>query len=237
MSTVISSIIISGITEGYTSEYIANVLWKQGLAQVSRITMLPYLEHDSNTICFTAYADIQAWADTEAAFNFIKRLDKTFVARIVHHDDDAWHVRLNTRYNANDNVHLFAYATNFNTQYYLQPLEQTATQELEDIDLELEQDMQDLLYDIEEHERLTEDEYEQLFQHFGQDDDEEYLEDDLQEDTRCIDEYLQDSHMMRLQDLQDSEQPDYDYIQNILDRIDNNRLSTMEQGLRLYTLF
>lgn len=248
MSAVISSIIISGITEGYTSEYIANVLWKQGLAQVSRITMLPYLEHDSNTICFTAYADIQAWADTEAAFNFIKRLDKTFVARIVHYDDDAWHVRLNTHYNANDNVHLFAYSTNFNTQYYYSPFEKGEENTLpvgEDLELDnLEQDMQELLYDIEEHERLTEDEFDILFHHFGQDEeddedlqDNEDLQEDLEdlEDTRCIDEYLQDSHMMRLQDLE--QQPDYDYIQTILDRIDNNRLSTMEQGLRLYTLF
>jgi hypothetical protein len=289
MSTVISSIIISGITEGYTSEYIANVLWKQGLAQVSRITMLPYLEHDSNTICFTAYADIQAWADTEAAFNFIKRLDKTFVARIVHHDDDAWHVRLNTRYNANDNVHLFAYATNFNTQYYLQPLEkgeentlpvgedqklpfkQTATQQPLQKLQDYCQEMEDLIYDIEEHERLTEDEFDILFHHFGQDDDEEEddeeeedledleedLEDDIQdtedtedledtEDIQDLEEYLRDSHMMRLQEdylaqpfKGCNEQPDYDYIQSILDRIDNNRISTMEQGLtqHMYTLF
>ena len=176
-SAIVSTIVISGITEGYTSEYIANVLWKQGLAQVSRITMLPYLEHESNTMCFTAYADIQQWADTEAAFNFIKRLEHTFVARIVHHDDDAWHVRLNTRYNAND-VHLFAYATNFNTQYYLQPLEQTATQQPLQKLQDYCQEMEDLIYDIEEHERLTEEEFDILFRHFGQDDDEDDKEDD-----------------------------------------------------------
>jgi hypothetical protein len=261
-SAIVSTIVISGITEGYTSEYIANVLWKQGLAQVSRITMLPYLEHESNTMCFTAYADIQQWADTEAAFNFIKRLEHTFVARIVHNDDDSWHVRSNTRYNANNNAHLYAYATHFDTQYFYspfekgeentlpvgenqkQPFKQTATQELEDIDLELEQDMQDLLYDIEEHERLTEDEYDQLFQRFGQDEDDDEDDDDndnedTEQDIEDIEHYLHESNIIRTttQNIQYLEEPDYDYIQHILDRIDNNRIHCMEQGLGIYTLF
>lgn len=292
-TAIISSIIISGITEGYTSEYIANVLWKQGLAQVSRITMLPYLDHESNTICFTAYADIQEWADTEAAFNFIKRLDKTFVARIVHNDDDSWHVRITTRYNANHNVHLYAYATNFNTQYFspfekgeentlrekmedeeLQPLQplkrlyQTATQELED-EYELEeedycQEMEDILYDIEEHERLTEEEYEVLFQQFGGQDEENEENEEEELDLEDWDTLANDCHTMRLAEMQhdvksDNEwtrvvaqiyknnayayayaydgiqdeleqEPDRDYIQRVLDRIDNNRISHMEQG-------
>lgn len=288
MSTVISSIIISGITEGYTSEYIANVLWKQGLAQVSRITMLPYLEHDSNTICFTAYADIQAWADTEAAFNFIKRLDKTFVARIVHHDDDAWHVRLNTRYNANDNVHLFAYATNFNTQYYSpfekgeentlrEKMEDKEEYELEDEDEDYCQEMEDILYDIEEHERLTEEEYEVLFQQFEQEEEliqyQQLEEQELELDLEDWDTLANDCHTMRLAEMQHEVksanewtrvvaqiyknnayayaydgiqdeldlEPDRDYIQSVLDRIDNNRISHMEQGqgqgLGLYSYF
>ena len=311
-TAIISSIIISGITEGYTSEYIANVLWKQGLAQVSRITMLPYLDHESNTICFTAYADIQEWADTEAAFNFIKRLDKTFVARIVHNDDDSWHVRITTRYNANHNVHLYAYATNFNTQYFspfekgeentlrekmedeeLQPLKrlyQTATQELEEeyeeeledeYEEELEdededycQEMEDILYDIEEHERLTEEEYEVLFQQFGGQDEENEDEQDAEElDLEDWDTLANDCHTTRLTEMQhdvksanewtrvvaqiyknnayaydgiqdeqelDTElEPDRDYIQRVLDRIDNNRISHMEQGqgLGLYSYF
>jgi hypothetical protein len=276
-SAIISSIIISGITEGYTSEYIANVLWKQGLAQVNRITMVPYLDHETNTICFTAYADIQEWADTEAAFNFIKRLDKTFVARIVHNDDDSWHVRITTRYNANHNVHLYAYATNFNTQYFYSPfekgeentlrekMEDKEEYELEDEDEDYCQEMEDILYDIEEHERLTEEEYEVLFQQFEQDEEELDLED--------WDTLANDCHTMRLAEMQhevksdnewtrvvaqiyknnayaydgiqdelelDTElEPDRDYIQRVLDRIDNNRISHMEQGqgLGLYSYF
>jgi hypothetical protein len=177
------------------------------------------------------------------------------VARIVHHDDDAWHVRLNTRYNANDNVHLFAYATNFNTQYY-SPFEKGEENTLpvgEDLELDnLEQDMQELLYDIEEHERLTEDEFDILFHHFGQDDDEEEDDEDLQdnedlqedlEDTEQdqldIEHYLHESNIIRTttQTIQYLKKPDYDYIQHILDRIDNNRIHCMEQGLGIYTLF
>jgi len=77
-------------------------------------------------------------------------------------------------------------------------------------------------------------------------DDEEDLEDTEEDDIQDLEEYLRDSHMMRLQEdylaqpfKGCNEQPDYDYIQSILDRIDNNRISTMEQGLtqHMYTLF
>jgi hypothetical protein len=293
-SAIISSIIISGITEGYTSEYIANVLWKQGLAQVNRINMVPYLDHETNTICFTAYADIQEWADTETAFNFIKRLDKTFVARIVHNDDDSWHVRITTRYNANHNVHLYAYATNFNTQYFYSPfekgeentlrekMEDKEEYELEDEDEDYCQEMEDILYDIEEHERLTEEEYEVLFQQFEQEEELiQYQQLEEQElELECADDWdtlANDCHTMRLAEMQhdvksDNEwtrvvaqiyknnayayaydgiqdeldldldqEPDRDYIQSVLDRIDNNRISHMEQGqgqgLGLYSYF
>ena len=276
MSTVISSIIISGIAEGYTAEYIANVLWKQGLAQISRITMLPYLEHDTNTMCFTAYADIQQWADTEAAFNFIKRLDKTFVARIVYHDDDAWHVRLNTHYNANDNVHLFAYSTNFNHQYYLQPLEKGEENTLpvgeniiEDEDCNIDQEepgpgltMEDLdtyyniIEDNEDYEdiarQLTEQQFDILFHHFDLHTDtdtttelyDEQRDIDIQDQRDmddCWDTLIHDCHMKRLQDYDTDTQStdtrynyDYNYINNILDRIQGNRLDDMEKGLHTF---
>ena len=125
--------------------------------------------------------------------------------------------------------------------------------------------MEDILYDIEEHERLTEEEYEVLFQQFGgqdEDEDEEQQEQQL-EDADCWDTLANDCHTTRLTDMQhdvksanewtrvvtqiyknayeydgiqhdlDTElepEPDRDYIQSVLDRIDNNRISHMEQG-------
>jgi hypothetical protein len=107
--------------------------------------------------------------------------------------------------------------------------------------------MQDLLYDIEEHERLTEDEYDQLFQRFGQDEDEDEDDDDdddednedTEQDIEDIEHYLHESNIIRTttQNIQYLEEPDYDYIQHILDRIDNNRIQPLKRLSQTTTHF
>ena len=310
-SSIVSTIVISGIEEGYTAEYIANTLWKQGLAQVKCITMLPYIEHYTNTIHYTAYTDIQEWSDTEAAFNFIKRLTRTNTARIVHHDDLHWHASFTPDYNANRNELLQHLATHFNTSYFhkfhFSQEDEYEDEELEDEYEELEDEYEELEDEYEELE--DEDEYEELgldltlydlrpdleledlsviesvqdeehefnlLFHNLQDPDEnepdnedyhhlqliqeeqlQYAQEQEQhENDDSWDTLVRDSHMMRLhaqeqerqqrdqtdQRLQPSNgydydhQPDYNYIQSILDRIDNNHISTMEQGY-LYSQF
>ena len=111
----INSVMISRILPEYTAEYIANVFWNRNIAQVSSVTLLPYLQ---DSILFqTAYVNIAAWTDSEIAYNFIERLkDTTKNARIVHHEDFWWPVKINTH---NDgNISVGPYTTTFPETYF-----------------------------------------------------------------------------------------------------------------------
>ena len=90
----IKSVMVFGIDSKYTAEYIANVLWRHNIAQVSSVTLLPYVL-GSRTFQ-TAYIGIATWADSEIAYNLIQRLkDKSKNPRIVHKDDLWWRVQIN----------------------------------------------------------------------------------------------------------------------------------------------
>ena len=92
----IKRVVISGIRPKYTSEYIANVLWRRNLAQVSSITLFPYLL--GSRPFQTAYVTLASWADSEAAYNLIQRLkDETKKSFIVHKDDFQWRVQIDDR--------------------------------------------------------------------------------------------------------------------------------------------
>lgn len=99
----------------YTSEYIANVFWKNKLAKVRSITLIPYWKNDQ--YYNIAYITIAEWCDTETAYNFIARLnDPNKEARCIHHDDDWWTVEINTHNNGNLNVG--CYTCHFNSVYF-----------------------------------------------------------------------------------------------------------------------
>ena len=99
----------------YTAEYIANVFWKQRLAKISSITLIPYLKN--TTIYNICYIAIEHWCDSEVAYNFIQRLkDTNKETRVIHFRDDWWPVCLNKH---NDGCILVGtYSTTFPESYY-----------------------------------------------------------------------------------------------------------------------
>ena len=112
----IKNLMINCVESEYTHEYIANVFWRQGIAQVEQITLIPYIKN-SDEICNIAYIGIYEWFDTESAFNFIKRLNSPEgESRIVHYDDNWWPVHLNT-HNSGD-INVGAYTVAFDRTYF-----------------------------------------------------------------------------------------------------------------------
>jgi hypothetical protein len=79
--------------------YIASVFWKQNIAKVSSITIIPYLKN--NKVAQMVYIDIANWCDNEAAYNFIRRLKMPEgEARIQYNtfNEKWWAVQINTHY-------------------------------------------------------------------------------------------------------------------------------------------
>ncbi len=111
----VKSVMINCVDSQYTQEYIANVFWRQHIAKVSSITLIPYLKNSG--IYNIAYIAIDEWCDSEAAYNFIQRLkDPSKEARLVHHDDDWWTVEINTHNNGD--ICVGAYTTAFMSNYF-----------------------------------------------------------------------------------------------------------------------
>jgi hypothetical protein len=112
----IKTITIPSVELKYTPEYIADIFWRQKIAQVKKITMIPYLRN--NDVYNIVYIYIETWCDSESAYNFIQRLkDSTKEARLVHNSDDWWHVEINT-HNSGD-IYLYNYSREFNKDYFL----------------------------------------------------------------------------------------------------------------------
>ncbi len=111
MSTI-TSLVIPCVEMCYTAEYIANVFWSQGIAQVSSITLFPY---PTNTeFLQMAYITIGSWCDTEVAYNFLQRLkDMNKETRLVHSSEDWWLVEVNT-----NTGFMFNYSTSFPSSYF-----------------------------------------------------------------------------------------------------------------------
>lgn len=128
----IKSLMIPFVESQYTQEYIANVFWSQYIAKVSMITLIPYIKN--STICSIAYISIAEWCDSEAAYNFIQRLnnpDKE--TRIVHYEDEWWPILLNTHNNGDINVG--SYTRAFDSSYFVKEVQEPRVvdeEELED---------------------------------------------------------------------------------------------------------
>ena len=111
----INSVMISCVKGQYSQEYIANVFWRQHIAKVSSITLMPYLKNGG--IYNIAYISIDEWCDSEASYNFINRLKvPSNEARLVHYDDDWWPVEINTHNDGNMNVG--SYTKTFTPDYF-----------------------------------------------------------------------------------------------------------------------
>ena len=88
----IRSIYIPHVEEGITAEYIMDVIYSNGIATVSRITLLPniYSNKYSSETYREAYIDIDSWHETEAAYSFIQQLHKSPEETRFHHSGDKW---------------------------------------------------------------------------------------------------------------------------------------------------
>jgi hypothetical protein len=114
--SVIKSLMIPCVESQYTQEYIANVFWRQDIAKVSSITLIPYIKNSE--IYSVAYINIDEWCATESAYNFIQRLkNPNQEARIVHHDDEWWPIQLNTHNNGN--IAVGSYTVSFDASYFV----------------------------------------------------------------------------------------------------------------------
>lgn len=121
----ITSIVIPFIESEYTAEFIANVFWKQLIAQVGIITLLTYTR---NKIIYSmAYITIDEWHDSENAYNFIQRLKNPNIeTRLVHSEDNWWNVYINTnnKYNNYKLITGLDTTTIFNTYYFKSRVEE-----------------------------------------------------------------------------------------------------------------
>ena len=93
----ITSIYIPRIDSNFTAEFIADVLDRNDIAQVSRVLIEPYKSNIKNGLKYNrAYIGIKSWHETESAYNFIERLrNPTREARIVYYEDNWWPVDIN----------------------------------------------------------------------------------------------------------------------------------------------
>lgn len=80
-----NNIMISDIKSQFTSEYIANVLWKREIAKVSSITLIPQIKNGE--ISYIAYIDIDSFCETAAAYDFVYHMcDDSFT--FCHNESD-----------------------------------------------------------------------------------------------------------------------------------------------------
>ena len=111
----VNNLMITSVEDQYTAEYIANSFWRNNIAKVSKITLIPYLKNSE--IRNVAYIVVSQWCESEAAYNFIQRLKQPEgEARIVHHDEDWFPVQLNTHNNGD--LEVGNYTTIIPNQYY-----------------------------------------------------------------------------------------------------------------------
>lgn len=113
----IKSVVISYVEPEYNAEYIANVFWRQNIAKVNSIVLIPY---SKNGVSFQmAYVSIEQWAETESAYNFLQRLktrnDKE--TRIIHRDDSWWTVE-GYKHSLGPHEYTHQQLTTFNDSFY-----------------------------------------------------------------------------------------------------------------------
>lgn len=110
-----SSLMILDVEPMYNQHYIAGLFWKQHIAKVKSITLIPYLKN--NEILNMAYITIDEWCNNIIAHNFICRLnDEDKEARIVYEGDNWWPIKINTHNNGEMDVG--DYTVKFTKDYF-----------------------------------------------------------------------------------------------------------------------
>jgi RecG-like helicase len=146
MTKPIKSLMIPVIYDGSTHQDIANAFFRNEIAIVKRVTKIPYLNGD--TLYFTTYIDIEEWFDTEASYNFIKRL-QNLNATIQITELITVSVGINTHYNPDDIVYVYTFTENFNKEYFNKLYETKMVIQYGELDDGLEDELEDELEDRE----------------------------------------------------------------------------------------
>jgi hypothetical protein len=161
----IRSFVIKSVEANIRANYIADVLYKQNIAKVSTISLIPYLKSD--TVFQTAYITVAEWEDSESAYEFIQQL-KYFKEDIplVHQNNNWWSVTINN-HNSGD-MNLYTYSTLFPQNYFNIEEQEEQEEQIADIyldDWELtneEYNKETLNYYMETHKQEQEQEREEM---------------------------------------------------------------------------
>ena len=103
MSSMIKSIYISNIEDQFTDECISNLFYNEGIASISRITMIPEDKFDSkimdpNKKYFKAYIEVAVWHDTIKANNILSCLESnTYIPTLFYDCENIWEIKINKR--------------------------------------------------------------------------------------------------------------------------------------------
>jgi hypothetical protein len=95
--SVVSSVYIRHVEKHINADYILKVFSSNDIAKVGKVVFEAYKKTNKNKQLYKhAYVEIENWHDTEAAYNFIKRLQNPQKeTRIIHNDDNWWLVEVN----------------------------------------------------------------------------------------------------------------------------------------------
>ena len=97
------SLFISNVEDQFTPECIVNLFYNEGIADISRITLLPEDKFnietmDPNKKYNKAYIEVVRWHDTVRAYNILACLNNIAYKPILFYDEDnCWEIKINKR--------------------------------------------------------------------------------------------------------------------------------------------
>jgi hypothetical protein len=111
----VNNLIINCVELQHSHYYIADVFWHKDIAQVSKVTLIPYLKNGK--VFNIAYITIGQWS--ELSYNFIQRLKNLNKdTRFVYNDDNWWPIKINTHNNGD--IVVGTYTVEFDENYFNQ---------------------------------------------------------------------------------------------------------------------
>ena len=111
----VNNLIINCVELQYSHHYIADVFWYKDIAQVSKVTLIPYLKNGK--VFNVVYITIGQWG--QLSHNFIQRLkNPNKETRFVYNDDNWWPIKINTHNNGD--IVVGNYTVEFNEDYFNQ---------------------------------------------------------------------------------------------------------------------
>ena len=97
------SLFISNVEDQFTPECIVNIFYNEGIANISRITLLPEDKFnietmDPNKKYNKAYIEVVSWHDTVRAHNILACLNNIAYKPILFYDEEnCWEIKINKR--------------------------------------------------------------------------------------------------------------------------------------------